>query len=371
MGAGCCKEEAIDFTSEIELSHFHLLRSVGKGAFGKVRVVQHKKTKEIYALKYINKAKCIRMRAVENIIQERRLLEEVEFSLICNLRYAFQDDENLFMVLDLMLGGDLRFHLERAGPMKEEVVRFYVAELALALDALHSRRIIHRDLKPDNVLLDEHGHAHLTDFNIAVYYNPTKPLVSIAGSMAYMAPEVLLRKGYFESVDWWSLGVVMFELLFGRRPFRGKSNDLLTNSILRDPLPFPENVDDIVSAPCLDVLSKLCERDISKRLGCTSEGLDAFKQHPWFQGIEWDKLVTKEATPPFEPDSKRANFDATHELEELLMEDNPLKAKKRAQTSPEVELSSEMQLMEDKFIIYDFSKVKRPSARSHPATDGP
>ncbi|KAF9144982.1 hypothetical protein BGX30_010804 [Mortierella sp. GBA39] len=366
MGAGCCKEEAIDFTSEIELSHFHLLRSVGKGAFGKVRVVQHKKTKEIYALKYINKAKCIRMRAVENIIQERRLLEEVEFSLICNLRYAFQDDENLFMVLDLMLGGDLRFHLERAGPMKEEVVRFYVAELALALDALHSRRIIHRDLKPDNVLLDEHGHAHLTDFNIAVYYNPSKPLVSIAGSMAYMAPEVLMRKGYFESVDWWSLGVVMFELLFGRRPFRGKSNDLLTNSILQDPLPFPENVDDIISAPCLDVLSKLCERDISKRLGCTPEGLDAFKQHPWFQGIEWDKLVTKEAIPPFEPDSKKANFDATHELEELLMEDNPLKAKKRAQTSPEVELSSEMQLMEDKFIIYDFSKVKRSNSLSRP-----
>ncbi|KAG0367512.1 hypothetical protein BGX24_003197 [Mortierella sp. AD032] len=370
MGAGCCKEEAIDFTSEIELSHFHLLRSVGKGAFGKVRVVQHKKTKEIYALKYINKAKCIRMRAVENIIQERRLLEEVEFSLICNLRYAFQDDENLFMVLDLMLGGDLRFHLERAGPMKEDVVKFYIAELALALDALHSRRIIHRDLKPDNVLLDEHGHAHLTDFNIAVYYNPTKPLVSIAGSMAYMAPEVLLRKGYFESVDWWSLGVVMFELLFGRRPFRGKSNDLLTNSILRDPLPFPENVDDIISAPCLDVLSRLCERDVSKRLGCTPEGLDEFKQHPWFQNIEWDKLVTKEATPPFEPDSKRANFDATHELEELLMEDNPLKAKKRAQTSPEVELSSEMQLMEDKFIIYDFSKVKRSHSLSRPAASG-
>ncbi|OAQ36780.1 kinase-like protein [Linnemannia elongata AG-77] len=364
MGAGCCKEEVIDFNAEIELSHFHLLRSVGKGAFGKVRVVQHKRTKEIYALKYINKAKCIRMRAVENIIQERRLLEEVEFSLICNLRYAFQDDENLFMVLDLMLGGDLRFHLERAGPMREDVVRFYVAELALALDALHARRIIHRDLKPDNVLLDEHGHAHLTDFNIAVYFNPNKPLMSIAGSMAYMAPEVLLRKGYFESVDWWSLGVVMFELLFGKRPFRGKSNDLLTSSILRDPLPFPENVHEMVSAPCVDVVSKLCERDISKRLGCTPEGLDAFKKHPWFEGIEWDKLATKEALPPFEPDSKRANFDATHELEELLMEDNPLKAKKRAQTTPETELSTEMQMMEDKFIVYDFTKVKRSHSLS-------
>ncbi|KAG0055669.1 hypothetical protein BGZ83_007821 [Gryganskiella cystojenkinii] len=365
MGAGCCKEEAIDFSSEIELSHFHLLRSVGKGAFGKVRVVQHKKTKEIYALKYINKAKCIRMRAVENIIQERRLLEEVEFSLICNLRYAFQDDENLFMVLDLMLGGDLRFHLERAGPMREDVVRFYIAELALALDALHAKKIIHRDLKPDNVLLDEHGHAHLTDFNIAVYFNPAKPLVSVAGSMAYMAPEVLTRTGYTDSVDWWSLGVVMFELLFGKRPFRGKSNELLTNSILRDPLPLPDNVQDLVSKPCLDVLAKLCERDIKKRLGCTPEGLDAFKRHAWFKGIDWDLLVKKEATPPFEPDSKRANFDATHELEELLMEDNPLKAKKRAQTGPDTELSVEMQMMEDRFIVYDFNKVKVKTKRSH------
>ncbi|KAI1314312.1 hypothetical protein EDD11_002296 [Mortierella claussenii] len=370
MGAGCCKEEAIDFNGEIELSHFHLLRSVGKGAFGKVRVVQHKRTKEIYALKYINKAKCIRMRAVENIIQERRLLEEVEFPLICNLRYAFQDDENLFMVLDLMLGGDLRFHLERAGSMREDVVKFYVAEVALALDALHARRIIHRDLKPDNVLLDEHGHAHLTDFNIAVYFNPAKPLLSIAGSMAYMAPEVLLRKGYLQSVDWWSLGVVMFELLFGKRPFRGKSNDLLTNSILRDPLPFPENVKDLVSAPCLDVLSRLCERDITKRLGCTADGLDEIKKHPWFKGIDWDKLITKEATPPFEPDSKRANFDATHELEELLMEDNPLKAKKRAQMTPETELSTEMQLMEDKFIVYDYTKVRRCQSFSRPASSG-
>ncbi|KAF9373157.1 hypothetical protein BGX21_004551 [Mortierella sp. AD011] len=362
MGAGCCKEEAIDFSSEIELSHFHLLRSVGKGAFGKVRVVQHKRTKEIYALKYINKAKCIRMRAIENIIQERRLLEEVEFPLICNLRYAFQDDENLFMVLDLMLGGDLRFHLERAGPMKEDAVRFYVAELALALDALHSRRVIHRDLKPDNILLDEHGHAHLTDFNIAVYFNPAKPLLSIAGSMAYMAPEVLLRKGYLETVDWWSLGVIAFELLFGKRPFRGKSNELLTHSILRDPLPFPDNVNDVVSANCIDVVSKLCERDISKRLGCTSDGLNGFKKHPWFEGIEWDMLVSKQAIPPFQPDSKRANFDATHELEELLMEDNPLKAKKRAQTSPETELSAEMQMMEDRFTVYDFSKVKRSTS---------
>ncbi|CAH1762735.1 3709_t:CDS:2, partial [Entrophospora sp. SA101] len=281
------------------------------------------------------------MRAIENIIQERRLLEEIELSLICNLRYAFQDDENMFMVLDLMLGGDLRFHLERQGHLGEEVVKFYVAEI-------------------NNVLLDENGHAHLTDFNIAVHYNEKRPLTSVAGSMAYMAPEILKKKGYLNSVDWWSLGVVMYELLFSKRPFRGKTNTALTRAILNEPIHFPENVNELVSEDCIDVLKRFCERDITKRLGCN--GIDEIKQHPWFSNIEWDNLVTKQATPPFIPDSKRANFDATHELEELLLEDNPLKARKRANPNQDLsELSKEVRMMEEKFLIYDFSKMSRKS----------
>ena len=138
------KELIFLFIAIVELSHFLLLRSVGKGSFGKVRVVQHKGTKKLYALKYINKEKCIQMKAVDNIISERRLLERIDYSLIVNMRYAFQDDENLFMVLDLMLGGDLRFHLERLGTLPEDYVRFYAAELALSLNYLHSKQIIHR-----------------------------------------------------------------------------------------------------------------------------------------------------------------------------------------------------------------------------------
>jgi serine/threonine kinase 32 len=136
------KNKSYFFT--VELSHFILLRSVGKGAFGKVRVVQHKGTKKLFALKYINKDKCIQMKAIDNVISERRLLEHIDYSLIVNLRYAFQDDENLFMVLDLMLGGDLRFHLDRLGQLPEKFVQFYAAEIALSLNYLHGRDIIHR-----------------------------------------------------------------------------------------------------------------------------------------------------------------------------------------------------------------------------------
>lgn len=360
MGALCCKPEVIDFDGPVDLYHFYLLRAVGKGAFGKVRVVQHKQTKSLYALKYINKAKCIKMRAVSNIIQERRLLEEIDSPFVCNLRYAFQDDENMFMVLDLMLGGDLRFHLDRTGNMEEKVVRFYVAELALGLDWIHRLGIVHRDLKPDNVLLDEKGHAHLTDFNIAVHFSPKRPLTSIAGSMAYMAPEVLTKRGYLSSVDWWSLGVVAYELLFGRRPFRGKTNSALTHSILNDRCTFPENVESLVSPATVSCIKSLLERDPRKRLGCKS-GIDEFKVHPWFADIDWPAMEAKQVTPPFEPDSKKANFDATHELEELLLEDNPLKAKKRNGNADFDALPPEMRQMEELFLPFDHLKQRRKS----------
>ncbi|KAJ3110539.1 hypothetical protein HDU96_006494 [Phlyctochytrium bullatum] len=279
------------------------------------------------------------MKAVDNIIQERRLLEEIQNPFICNLRFAFQDDENLFMVIDLMLGGDLRFHLDRMGTFTEDMVRFCVAEVTLGLAYLHSKRIVHRDLKPDNefwcliyksyatpanisvqVLLDENGHASLTDFNIAVHYREEKPLTAVAGT-----PEVLAKKGYNNSVDWWSLGVMAYELLWGRR------------------------------------------------LGAKENGGDAkIREMSWFKSIDWEKLEAKEVTPPFIPDSKKANFDATHELEELLLEDNPLKAKPRKkdengklaprQPPPgeDPEVTKMMNLMEEKFIVFDYTKPKPP-----------
>ncbi|KAI8638234.1 kinase-like domain-containing protein [Parasitella parasitica] len=276
------------------------------------------------------------------------------------------------MVLDLMLGGDLRFHLDRLGVIPEEYVRFFAAEVAVSLHYLHSLNIIHRDVKPDNILLDEQGHAHLTDFNIATTINNEKPLTSVAGSFAYIAPEVLQKRGYFASVDWWSLGIVIYELLLGKRPFRGKSNEALQHAILHDDIHIPGNHK--LSNHAIDFIKCLLSKDIKCRIGVGKRGFQRLMHHPWFHGIAWELLELKRVKPPFAPDNKRANFDPTHELEEILLEDNPLKVKKRnpkrsgaaasyatsvksQATNPNIlEQSPERQRMEEKFLTYDYTK---------------
>ncbi|KAH8822909.1 kinase-like domain-containing protein [Flagelloscypha sp. PMI_526] len=365
---GCCFSEPVDFESEVNLFHFDLHRAVGKGAFGKVRVVEHKKTKKLYALKYIEKAKCIRQKAVANIIQERRLLEEIDHPFVVNMRYAFQDDENCFFVLDLMLGGDLRFHLERRKDINEEVVRFWVAELSCALVYLHNTRIIHRDLKPDNILLDQAGHAHLTDFNVAIHYSTSRNHTSVAGSMAYMAPQVVGRKGYTWHIDWWSLGVTAYELLFARRPFDGRTSERMTSSICKESLKFPSDAKDKYSEACLSCLRGFLEKDPANRLGCApnGQGWRDIQAHPWFAGINWDALEAKEIQPPFVPDMKQANFDVSHELDEFLMVEKPLTHTKRKNNQDNIDkLKPEFRQLEEQFTVYDFSANKRMSYYPH------
>ncbi|KZT38192.1 kinase-like protein [Sistotremastrum suecicum HHB10207 ss-3] len=360
MGGLCSRAEPLDFDGEVDLFHFALLQNIGKGAFGKVRIVQHKQTQEIYALKYIHKATCIKKKAVSNIISERRLLEQIDHPLLVNMRYAFQDDENCFYVLDLMLGGDLRFHLDRHpnGSFAETEVMFMVAELSCGLAYLHDQRIIHRDIKPDNVLLDEAGHAHITDFNIARHYSDRKLLKGIAGSAPYMAPELFSGAGYTYTPDWWSLGVVAYELLFGIRPHRERTQMDLLHAISNTDVQFPDGAGRRCTPEGLNAISSFLNRDPRERLGCVpyGNGFSTVQQHPWFANIDWPRLERKEIIPPFTPGNK-ANFDPTHNLEEMLLESNPLRA--RARKSNAAPLSPDMAELETGFTVYDFKRMPR------------
>ena len=329
----------------MNLGHFNLYRSVGKGAFGKVRVVEFKKDKNIYALKYINKEKCIKQNAVSNIIQERRMLELIEHPFIVNLRFSFQDDENMFMVLDLMLGGDLRFHMDKQIRFTEHDIKIYIAECALALNYLHSQGIVHRDLKPDNLLLDKDGHVHLTDFNIATYLpEDGNYLKSTSGTPAYMAPEMVAKIGYRTSVDWWSLGIILFEIMFHKRPFRGETVTKLHADIKRGKFYLPKNE---FSEELNDLCVKLLKRNPEKRLGCGENGFENLKNHKFFSGLDWEAVERKEVKPNYIPDADKVNFDVTHELEEVSMESNPLRVRRRSKKLEE--MSPEMRQIEVEF----------------------
>ncbi|KAK1755740.1 kinase-like domain-containing protein [Echria macrotheca] len=323
---GNSQGKPVEFDGEVNLNHFRLLRVVGRGAFGKVRIVERKDTGLSFALKYIRKDEVVRSESVRNIIRERRMLEHVNHPFICNLRYSFQDIEYMYLVVDLMSGGDLRFHISRK-TFTEEAVRFWIAELGCALRYIHGQGIIHRDVKPDNVLLDADGHVHLTDFNVASDIVPGKVLTSKSGTLAYLAPEVYAGHGYDVRADWWSLGVLFYECIYNKRPFEGNSESSLSQVIQAAKPKFPVT-NPPVNFLCLYAIRDALELNPDKRLGATWE---SFTKHEFFAPIDFEALERKEIEPVFIPSSEKTNFDATYDLEELLLEEAPLEARARRQ----------------------------------------
>ncbi|KAK5131219.1 hypothetical protein LTR08_001188 [Meristemomyces frigidus] len=363
-------------TDEVNLNHFRLLRVVGKGAFGKVRIVERRDTGLTFALKYIRKDEVVRSESVRNIIRERRMLEHLNHPFVCNLRYSFQDMEYLYIVVDLMNGGDLRFHITRK-TFTEEAVRFWIAELGCALRHIHGQGIVHRDVKPDNVLLDSEGHVHLADFNVASDYTPGKQLTSKSGTLAYLAPEVYIGRGYCTEVDWWSLGVLFYECIYNKRPFEANSHDALAQSIIRADPPFPVTAPPVTMV-CLHAISSLLEKDKTVRIGAA--GFGTFTDNPFFRDIDFEALERKEIEPVFCPSSEKTNFDATYDLEELLLEEAPLEARARKQkpraelredaTQQEIRADELHRMIETMFVPFNYNII--PDDRTPvPPTDSP
>ncbi|KAI8866580.1 kinase C-like protein [Ramicandelaber brevisporus] len=344
----------------VGLPHFSLLRVIGRGSFGKVRIVERRDTKKLYALKYISKVDCVKMGGLKNVLRERLLLERLDHPLLVNLRFAFQDTDFLYLVVDLMLGGDLRFHISRKH-FVESTVRFWIAEIACALRYLHRKGIAHRDIKPENAVLSYDGHVHLTDFNIATKVDPGNLLYTQCGTLEYQAPEMLAGCGYGTSVDWWSLGIMFYECIYGVRPFSRHNPEDVREAILYGAVRHPTSDNFTVSAECRDAINSLLERDLNKRIGCgrPNRGLRNnvmhLSDHLYFSGMDWARLQRKEVKPPFVPGATCDNFNPALDIEELLLEKNPLDIRSRTRvTLAKMGCYSEIQLIDDKFKDFDY-----------------
>eukprot|EP00842_Homolaphlyctis_polyrhiza_P006875 jgi/Hompol1/777/HPOL_005406-RA len=327
---------------ELDLTHFRLHEVIGKGGFGLVRIVEERKTKNQYALKYINKKECIKKDAVDNVFRERLIMQELNHPFICNLRFAFQDDEYMFIGLDLAVGGDVRFHLLRQKGLTEQTVKIYSAEIAQALDYIHKRHIIHRDLKPENLLIDAEGHVRITDFNVAAWTLNKFPS-SRSGTLCYMAPEMLSGKPYGYAVDWWALGVVMYECFYGVKPFRSSDEDKKVTHAIRHSEPelppkdkgLRGNSKPDASEILKDIIQRFLIKNKDSRLGSQPDAFEtAISKEPFYSDIDWSALYERKILPDFIPDMSKSNFEAAPAIEELLFDSAPLTPKRRKKRSP-------------------------------------
>lgn len=301
--------ETMVFTTagkKVSTNDFDVLNVIGKGSFGKVLMVRKKDTGEVFAMKEMNKEVIERENLLEHTFAEKSILQKISHPFVVTLHYAFQTKDRLYLVLDLLSGGELFFHLSQVGKFDEWRAKFYCAEIGLALGHLHALDIIYRDLKPENCVLDKDGHVCLTDFGLAKVNVREANAQTFCGTPEYLAPEFLLGCGHGKAVDWWSLGILLYEMLCGLPPFYSENVNEMYELILRKPLEFGEEV----SPAARDLLTKLLDRDPAKRM----QNVEEFKAHPFFSQcvpiINFDELYARRVPPPFKPDTNAINnFD--------------------------------------------------------------
>jgi serine/threonine protein kinase len=297
----------------VSMDQFDIISVIGRGCHGKVMLCSYRATHELVAIKSLQKSKLIEAQRLDTVISERNLLTLCDHPFIVQLKFAFQTASKFYLGLEYAPGGELFYHVQKNGNLPLHNIRLYMAEIALAINHLHSLGVVYRDLKPENVLLDANGHVKLTDFGLAKSLPQNSKTDSICGTAEYTAPEMVKGEPYSFPVDWWATGILLYELVVGRTPFVHRQRGRQYKSILEDQPVFPEELDPGVR----EYLELVLEKDPEKRASFAT-----LKNCALFQNLNWDDVLRRKIAPIFEPvdvqNAHRANFDEDFTRESAL-----------------------------------------------------
>uniref|UniRef100_A0A672FPD9 cGMP-dependent protein kinase n=1 Tax=Salarias fasciatus TaxID=181472 RepID=A0A672FPD9_SALFA len=301
------------FFSSLKLTDFNIIDTLGVGGFGRVELVQLKNEEaKTFAMKILKKRHIVDTRQQEHIRSEKHIMTDAHCDFIVRLYRTFKDSKYLYMLMEACLGGELWTLLRDRGSFEDSTTRFYTGCVVEAFAYLHAKGIIYRDLKPENLILDSRGYAKLVDFGFAKKIGCCKKTWTFCGTPEYVAPEIILNKGHDVSADYWSLGILMYELLTGSPPFSGPDPMKTYNVILRgiDMIEFPKKI----TKNAANLIKKLCRDNPSERLGNLKNGVKDIQKHKWFEGFNWEGLKKGTLTPPINPNvsspTDTSNFDS-------------------------------------------------------------
>ncbi|XP_025198740.1 cAMP-dependent protein kinase catalytic subunit alpha-like [Melanaphis sacchari] len=293
-----------------EASDFRVTTILDEGSFGSVALTTHNITGTVYATKVISKKKIIKGDNVQRMLNEKRILESINFPFVIRLEYFYQDHSFIYFVMPFVCGGNIRTHMKRYGSMDEHKAQFYFSEVLLAVEYLHKLNLVHRDIKPENILIDINGHAQLADFGFCKHIKGRT--FTFCGTAEYLAPEIILRRGYGKAVDYWSLGVLLYEMLANRSPFVDRDTGKLFRNIVDGEYSCPLGF----SGDVINLLRNILKVDVTRRYGNLANGIRDIKKHRWFGSMDWCAAFDRRVTPPYVPvisdTVDTSNFETQH-----------------------------------------------------------